>query len=114
MKIHRLKIQGFKRIEDAEILFGDATFLIGANNAGKSTILKAIELLLSAKKQIPSQEYYSTIDEETGETKLAVDKITLEAEFRNIPLEANDWRGFKGRIFTYEAASENDTGLSVK
>ena len=113
MKIHRLKIQGFKRIEDAEILFGDATFLIGANNAGKSTILKAIELLLSAKKQIPSQEYYSTIDEETGETKLAVDKITLEADFRNIPLEANDWRGFKGRIFTYEAASENDTGLSV-
>lgn len=113
MKIHRLKIQGFKRIEDAEILFGEATFLIGANNAGKSTILKAIELLLSAKKQIPSQEYFSTIDEETGETKPAVDKITLEAEFRNIPLEANNWRGFKGRIFTYDAAPENDTGLSV-
>ena len=113
MKIHRLKIQGFKRIEDAEIFFGEATFLIGVNNAGKSTILKAIELLLSTKKQIPSQEYYSIIDNETGETKPAVDKITLEAEFRNVPLEANSWRGFKGRIFTYADAVENDTGLSV-
>lgn len=113
MKIHRLKIQGFKRIEDAEIIFGEATFLIGANNAGKSTILKAIELLLSTKKQIPSQEYYSTIDGETGETKPTVDTITLEAEFRNVPQEANLWRGFKGRIFTYAAATENDTGLSV-
>jgi putative ATP-dependent endonuclease of the OLD family len=43
MKLHSLKIIGFKRIKFAEILFGDATFLIGPNNAGKSSALKAIE-----------------------------------------------------------------------
>ncbi len=113
MKLHSLKINGFKRIESAEILFGDATFLIGPNNAGKSSVLKAIEKLLSATKTISSQEYFSIIDEETGETKPSVDTIVLEAEFRNLPVEANNWRGFKGRIFTYQVNDSDDTGLSV-
>lgn len=113
MKLHSLKIKGYRRVENAEIFFGEATFLIGANNSGKSTILRAIELLLSGKKQIPSQEYFSVIDEETGETKLATNEIVLEAEFRNLPEEASSWRGFKGRIFNYPPEAENDSGLSV-
>ena len=113
MKLHSLKIEGFKRIKAAKLVFGDATFLIGPNNAGKSTSLKAIEWLLSAKKTIPSSEYYSIVDEETGETKPAVDTITFEAEFRNLPIEANQWRGFKGRIFSYVTTDEVDSGLSV-
>ncbi len=113
MKIFSLAIEGFRRVAETEMYFGDATFLIGANNSGKSTVLKAIEYLLSGKKTIPSQEYYSVIDEETGETKPAVNTIVLEAEFRNLPEEASSWRGFKGRIFSYDAEDENDTGLSV-
>lgn len=113
MKLHSLKIIGFKRIESAEFIFGDATFLIGPNNAGKSTVLKAIECLLSGKKTIPSQEYFSIVDEDTGETKPSVNTIVLEAEFRNLPTEANQWRGFKGRIFNYQVSTDSDTGLSV-
>lgn len=113
MKLHSLQIDGFKRIKSTKILFGDATFLIGPNNAGKSSVLKAIEWLLSAKKTIPSSEYFSVIDDETGETKPAVDTITLEAEFRNLPIEAKDWRGFKGRIFPYSTDDASDSGLSV-
>lgn len=113
MKLHSLRIQGYKRIKYAYLLFGDATFLIGPNNAGKSTVLKAIECLLSGRKTIPSSEYYSIVDGDTGETKPAVDSITLEAEFRNLPVEAESWRGFKGRVFTYETNDATDTGLSV-
>jgi putative ATP-dependent endonuclease of the OLD family len=113
MKLHSLQIDGFKRIQSTKILFGDATFLIGPNNSGKSSVLKAIEWLLSAKKVIPSPEYFSTVDDETGETKPAVDTITLEAEFRNLPVEAEEWRGFKGRIFSYSTDDASDSGLSV-
>ena len=113
MKIHSLAIKGFRRVSETEIYFGDATFLIGANNSGKSTILLAIEYLLSGKKTIPSQEYYSVIDEDTGETKPAVNTIILEAEFINLPENASGWRGFKGRVFSYDTEDDNDTGLSV-
>ena len=113
MRLHSLKIEGFRRLHSACIMFGDATFLIGANNTGKSTVFKAIEYLLSAKKTIPSSEYYSVIDEETGETKPVVTKIVLEAEFRNLPYDARKWRGFKGRLFSYTTDDEGDSGLSV-
>lgn len=113
MKLHSLKISGYKRIKYAELFFADATFLIGMNNAGKSSVLRAIEWLLCAKKSIPSQEYYSIVDEETLETRPGTDTIILEAEFRNLPIEAIEWRGFKGRVFTYAAPTETDTGLSI-
>jgi len=111
MRLHRLKIEGFRRLKNVEILLGDATFLIGQNNSGKSSILKAIEILLSAKKQLDSADFHSIIDEDTGETKPDTTTIVIEGEFRNLPVEAKSWRGFKGRIFNYE--TENETGLSV-
>jgi putative ATP-dependent endonuclease of the OLD family len=112
MRLHSLKIEGFRRIQKAEVLFGKATFLIGSNNSGKSSVLKAIEYLLSAKKQLTSQDYYSIIDETTGETKISSTTIKLEGEFRDLPVESKNWRGFKGRIFNYDP-EEDETGLSV-
>lgn len=111
MRLHRLCIEGFRRLKKVELYFGDATFLIGQNNTGKSSILKAIELLLSAKKQLASNDYYSIIDEDTGETKPDTTTIIFEGEFRNLPEESKTWRGFKGRIFTYD--TDEETGLSV-
>ncbi|WP_302848899.1 AAA family ATPase [Moritella viscosa] len=92
---------------------GDATFLIGSNNAGKSTTLKIIECLLSNKKQLDQRDFYSEIDLETGETKVIERKIVIEAEFRDLPSNAGEWRGFKGRIFKYKGANGNADGLSI-
>ncbi len=113
MKLHRLKIEGFRRIKQSEFLFGDATFLIGQNNCGKSSVLQAIETLLTGKKQLQSADYYSIVDEDTGETKPESPVIILEAEFRNLPIESINWRGFKGRIFEYAPIPEGETGLAI-
>ncbi|QIK59887.1 AAA family ATPase [Dysgonomonas sp. HDW5A] len=114
MKLHSLKISGYKRLKEIEILFGDATFLIGQNNCGKSSVIRAIETLLSAKKQLTTFEYHSILDEDTNETKVDTNIVVLEAEFRNLPEEARIWRGFKGRIFSYEIPDgSQETGLSV-
>lgn len=114
MKLHSLKISGYKRLKDVTIQFGNATFLIGQNNCGKSSIIKAIEILLSARKQLTTEDFYSVLDEETNEVKVDTTTIVLEAEFRNLPKEAQEWRGFKGRIFTYiKNEDDEETGLSV-
>lgn len=115
MRLHSLEIHGFRRIRSARVMFGDATFLIGPNNSSKSSVLKALEVLLSANKRLPESNYLSEVDVETGETKVALDKVILLAEFRNLPNEARNWRGFKGRILGYEVPPGSDeTGLSVQ
>lgn len=44
-KLTRVKIEGFRSIKSAEIQFGDATILIGANGAGKSNLIGFLQML---------------------------------------------------------------------
>lgn len=115
MKLHKLKIKGFRRIKEAEVVFGDATFLIGSNNAGKSSVFAAINLLLkSGKNPVTEEEFHQCIDEDGSQCPLA-EEIVLEGEFRDVPREANGWRGFRGRLLTYEVPQGSaESGLSVR
>ncbi|GGX98824.1 ATP-dependent endonuclease [Litchfieldella qijiaojingensis] len=114
MKLYKLHIDGLRRLRSVDVFFGDGTFCIGPNNSGKSSVLAAIDYLLSANKRIPETEYYSERDAETGETKVVSDCIVIEAEFRNVPTESSNWRGFKGRTFTYQVGEgSRETGISI-
>lgn len=66
MKIKTIKVSNFKGIDNLEIPFdGKSTIIFGINGAGKSTILRAIDLiyaniiskLVSSKKKLAQLEY---------------------------------------------------------
>jgi putative ATP-dependent endonuclease of OLD family len=95
MKIEYFYIKGFRRIKEAKVECGDATFLIGENNIGKSSILTALELFFSDVKTLDEEDYFK-IDE----PKFQADEIVFEVKLTDLPLESNSWRGFKGRIFS--------------
>lgn len=98
MKLEILKIKGFRKLNDVDLTFGDATFMVGENNVGKSSIFKAIELILT--NTAPKENDYSKIfDPKDKSTKQLSSEIELTATFRDIPDEADNWVGFKGRIF---------------
>jgi predicted ATP-dependent endonuclease of OLD family len=98
MKLEKLEIKGLRRIKNTTIYFGDATFIIGPNNVGKSTIFKAMDLIL--KNILPSKDDYTMRYDESSNTNVSVvDEIKITATFANIPDEANTWQGFRGRFF---------------
>ncbi|MDX2262265.1 MAG: ATP-dependent endonuclease [Gemmatimonadales bacterium] len=113
MRLHQIRIEGYKRIQTATIVCGDATFLIGANNSGKTSVLAAIGYLLSGNKRIPETEYTCVHDELTGERKTVNSRIVLEGEFRNVPAAAKAWRGFKGRTFDYDPGETGESGICL-
>jgi len=114
MKLYKIKIQGFRRIYNAEVVFGDATFLIGSNNVGKSSVFAAIEHLLKpGKSSISVDDFHQCIDDEGNQCGLT-DTIVLEGEFRDVPEEAKEWRGFRGRLLPYVVPQgSNESGLSI-
>lgn len=114
MKLYSLKIECFRRHINTEIIFSDATFLIGENNIGKSSILAALDYLLNDTKKIPNSEFFCVINSENSNERM-MDKIILTAEFRNVPECAKlDWRGFKGRILPYEIVEDSgETGNKI-
>ena len=50
MKIDRIKISNFKRIEEIDLGLGKVNYLVGGNNSGKSSVLQAIHMAVSCAK----------------------------------------------------------------
>ena len=100
MKLTNLKIEGFRRHQSTEIVASSATFLIGENNVGKSSVLKALECLLSDTKQISPSEFYRN-DKESLDSP-----VIITGEFSDLPQDCLEWRGFRGRVFPYTASGE--------
>ena len=63
MRLHEVKIDNFRKLKGCTIGFRDSTFLIGANNAGKSSVFSAIQLLHSAKNAL-REDYSKTYNED--------------------------------------------------
>ena len=102
MKLKSFKIEGFRRILKSEIIFGDATFIIGENNVGKSSVLKALELFFSNSNPVVYDFLFLNENENHR-----IEQIVFTAIFFDIPDEAENWRGFKGRIIKTMDASGN-------
>ncbi len=54
MRIERVSIQNWRSIKDVEFCPADISVLVGANNAGKTNILSAINFLLGEKWPMPA------------------------------------------------------------
>lgn len=109
MKLHKLKIQNFRKLNNVEILFADATFLIGANNSGKSSTLDAIELLLNGAK-LSNECRSKYIDKETQQEVIDTQQdVIIEGEFREVPLGIIEVHGFnRQRLKTYTDENGNE------
>lgn len=49
MTIRRLQIYKYRSIKNLDVVLGDITAFVGANNAGKTNILSALNLLLGSR-----------------------------------------------------------------
>ena len=82
-KLKRVKIEGFRSIKAAEIEFGDATVLIGANGAGKTNLIGFLQML----SYMMSENLRLYVDERRGADSIlhfgssATPRLTGELEF---------------------------------
>ena len=79
-KISRIKINGFRSIEEVPLTFPEnkPLILIGENNTGKSNIVAAIDLLLGE-----SYPTYKKIEERDYLHRLPSNEVVIEAEFHD-------------------------------
>lgn len=90
IQVDVLRINGFRGIENLEITLPKVTILFGQNNAGKTSIIKALQLVLGDYGcYLSSEDFF--IDSADDQQ---VDKITVD--IRIIPIDEN------GRVKTFE------------
>jgi putative ATP-dependent endonuclease of OLD family len=77
-----LRISGFRGIKNLEITFAPMTVLIGLNNSGKTTVLKARGLALGDYSRYVTEteeDFHLNTDEHGNETK--VTEIIVDTRF---------------------------------
>ena len=91
MRIRWLKIERFRGLEVLELMPGPRTVLLGPNNAGKSTVLEALDLLFHAGfgRPRPSPTEIDYFKREPAEG------FSVEAVIGELPLE------FRGEVRDY-------------
>ncbi len=93
MKLKSFTINGFRRILESKIIIGDASFLIGENNVGKSAVLSAMDIFHSGETKLSILDFF--FDEESG---FRSEKVVMIAEYIGLSEESENWKGFKGRV----------------
>lgn len=108
MRLDNLTIKNFRKLKDCTINFRDTTFLIGSNNAGKSSVFRALQLL--HQNIHPVSDDYSKCYNQQRDDYIKEDQIEIIGEYHNIPDEAESWIGFKGRIIKNNDPLPGETG----
>lgn len=82
MRVRHLRIQNFRGIEDSEIHFKTHTLLVGGNNAGKSTICEALDLVLGPERLyrrpvVDEHDFYlgRYLDDDGAPVEIRIDAI---------------------------------------
>ena len=112
MRLHKVTINNFRKLRNCDIYFRDATFLIGQNNTGKSSVFDALSYLHS-QKNISKEDYLKYYDPYEDDYKYE-HHVTIVAEYRDVPEEALSWMGFKGRILTIDQPMPYETQYTIE
>jgi len=83
MKIDRIRVQNFRSYQDSGIIdVGDKLVLVGENNAGKSNILRAMELSLNISPTSPHKlrDFHLKDTDENIEIEVWLTGLTDEEE----------------------------------
>lgn len=111
MRLHELKINNFRKLKDCRIKFRDTTFLIGPNNAGKSSVFAALQHL--HKNSNLDREDFSKEYSGAEENYIYENEVEIVAEYQNVPVEAHGWLGFKGRVIPSQEQLDGESGNSI-
>jgi len=112
LRLHEITIKNFRKLKNCSITFRDATFLIGPNNTGKSSLFEAINYLHGAKN-VQKDDFSKCYDADQDDC-VYEDEIEMVAEYRNLPVEAENWLGFRGRVIKIPNPMPGETDRSIK
>lgn len=80
--LEKIRIHGFRGLDNVEINLESTTVLVGTNNAGKTTLLKALQLALSNTIQITDDDFF--FSDELIRDEIIVDILIRSVDENNI------------------------------
>lgn len=115
MKIEKIRIRNLRAFEDEEVTFDDYTALVGANGAGKSTILCALNIFFREVENASTN--MSELDAQDFHLQNTEQPIIITVTFADLSEAAQEsFSGYarQGKLtISAEATFDPDTGRAV-
>jgi putative ATP-dependent endonuclease of OLD family len=107
--LKQVRVRGFRGLDNLEIDFEPTTVLVGTNNAGKTTLLKSLQLALSNAIQITDDDFF--FSEAIIRNKIIIDVLFISVdEVGNQLIEFEDkW----STVFTENRISFDSNGNQI-
>jgi len=89
--IDKLRISGFRGLNDFEINLSKATVLTGTNNVGKTTILKALQLALGSRSFLTVDDLYIDVAFQAPKIIIDIRIIPVDEDNNRVNVFEDDW-----------------------
>ena len=106
IQLKKLRVHGFRGLDNLEVDFEPTTVLVGTNNAGKTTLLKSLQLGLSNTLQITDDDFHYS-------DTIIRDKIVIDILFISVDEEGKQMSEFEDKwatVFTVDRISIDSEG----
>lgn len=100
MRLESMTVKNLRSIREQTLEFDDLTALVGANGAGKSAFVKAIEMFQSKRPQVDEEDYHNKNVDEPITIKMSFGEMTTP-ERTALALYAPDGRLIVERKFEW-------------
>jgi putative ATP-dependent endonuclease of OLD family len=107
--LKQVRIYGFRGLENIEIDFETNTILVGSNNSGKTTLLKALQLALSNSLSISIDDFFYCEERISNQIIIDVLMIPVDGDFSQIDEFEDDWHS----VITTDRITITDEGKHI-
>lgn len=106
IQLRQLRVHGFRGLDNLEIDFEPTTVLVGTNNAGKTTLLKSLQLALSNTLQITDDDFH--FSDAVIRNKIIIDLlfISIDEDGKPVAEFEDKW----ATVFTTDRIGIDNTG----
>jgi putative ATP-dependent endonuclease of OLD family len=106
LQLKQLRVHGFRGLDNLEIDFEPTTVIVGTNNAGKTTLLKSLQLALSNSYQITDDDFHFT--DAITRKRIVIDMLFISVgdDGTQLPQFEDEW----STIFTVDRISIDAEG----
>ena len=109
--LKQVRVHGFRGLDNIEVDFEPTSVLVGTNNAGKTTLLKSLQLALSNSLQITDDDFFFSESESVIRNKIVIDVlfISVDEHGNQIPEFEDKW----STVITANRITIDSTGNQI-
>src|SRR5690606_7579473 len=104
--IDTVRIYGFRGLKNIEVPLSTTTVITGTNSSGKTTLLKAIQVLFGNTQFISEEDFYTATGENINRITIDARLVPIDAAGRRTNIFDENWE----TLFTEERIRIDDQG----